>query len=71
MQSKASRILILLTAIFATLSGLYLLIGGIWLAKLGGSLYYIIAGVVMLITAFLLYRRRGAALLLYALFLLA
>ncbi|ROR05654.1 glucose/quinate/shikimate family membrane-bound PQQ-dependent dehydrogenase [Erwinia sp. JUb26] len=70
MQSKASRILILLTTIFAVLSGLYLLIGGIWLAKLGGSLYYIIAGVIQLITAFLLFRRRGAALLLYALFLL-
>ncbi len=70
MHSKASRILILLTVIFAAMSGLYLLIGGIWLAKLGGSLYYIIAGVVLLITAFLLHRRRGAALLLYALFLL-
>lgn len=71
MQSKASRILILLTVIFAALSGLFLLVGGIWLTTLGGSFYYIIAGVVMLITAFMLYRRRGAALLLYAVFLLA
>jgi len=70
MQSKASRTLLLLTTIFAVISGLYLLIGGIWLAKLGGSLYYIIAGVLQLITAVLLFRRRGSALLLYALFLL-
>ena len=47
----------------------YLLVGGIWLAKLGGSLYYIIAGVISLVTAWLLYRRRSSALLLYAIFL--
>lgn len=73
MQSKApvSRILVILTAVFAALSGLYLLIGGIWLAKLGGSFYYIIAGVIELLVAWLLFRRRSSALLLYAVFLLA
>lgn len=73
MQSKAplSRILVILTAVFAVLSGLYLLVGGIWLAKLGGSFYYIIAGVIELVVAWLLYRRRSSALLLYAVFLLA
>ncbi|MEW5288141.1 glucose/quinate/shikimate family membrane-bound PQQ-dependent dehydrogenase [Erwinia papayae] len=73
MQSKAtvSRILVILTAVFAALSGLYLLAGGVWLAKLGGSFYYIIAGVAELIVAWLLFRRRSSALLLYALFLLA
>jgi len=69
--SSLSRILVILTALFAALSGVYLLVGGIWLAKLGGSLYYIVAGLVMLITAWLLYRRRATALLLYAIFLLA
>ncbi|WP_312046729.1 glucose/quinate/shikimate family membrane-bound PQQ-dependent dehydrogenase [Erwinia sp.] len=73
MQSKAplSRKLVILTAVFAALSGLYLLIGGIWLAKLGGSFYYIIAGVVELVVAWLLFRRRSSALMLYAVFLLA
>jgi len=73
MQTKAplSRNLVILTAVFAALSGLYLLIGGIWLAKLGGSVYYIIAGVVELAVAWLLFRRRSSALLLYAVFLLA
>ena len=73
MQSKAplSRILVILTAVFAVLSGLYLLVGGIWLAKLGGSFYYIIAGVIELVVAWLLFRRRSSALLLYAVFLLA
>ncbi len=71
MQNKASSSpLIIITALFAALSGLYLLGGGIWLAKLGGSLYYIIAGLVLLITAWLLVRRRATALLLYAIFLL-
>ncbi|MBH2558362.1 glucose/quinate/shikimate family membrane-bound PQQ-dependent dehydrogenase [Serratia ureilytica] len=71
MQNKASLSpLIFITALFAALSGLYLLGGGIWLAKLGGSLYYIIAGLVLLATSWLLFRRRATALLLYAVFLL-
>lgn len=72
MQSKAglSRILIVITVLFSALTGLYLLIGGIWLVKLHGSPYYLIAGLIMLATAWLLYRRRAAALLLYAVFLL-
>ncbi|MFS2224619.1 glucose/quinate/shikimate family membrane-bound PQQ-dependent dehydrogenase [Pantoea sp. B65] len=68
--TSLSRVLVILTVLFAALSGVYLLVGGIWLAKLGGSLYYIVAGLVMLITAWLLYRRRAVALLLYAIFLL-
>jgi len=68
--TSLSRILAVLTALFAALSGVYLLVGGIWLAKIGGSLYYIVAGVVLLVTAWLLYRRRTSALLLYAIFLL-
>ncbi|CAM3511086.1 pyrroloquinoline quinone-dependent dehydrogenase [Rouxiella silvae] len=73
MQTKASlsRIVVIITALFAALSGLYLLVGGIWLTAIGGSLYYIIAGVVYLATAWLLLRRRASVLLLYAVFLLA
>jgi quinoprotein glucose dehydrogenase len=71
MQKRASSdIGRLLSVLFAALAGLYLLIGGIWLTAIGGSPYYVIAGVVMLVTAALLYRRRAIALGLYALLLL-
>src|SRR5690606_20413516 len=48
--------------------GIALVGGGIWLVLLGGSLFYLIAGLVMLVVAGLLYRRREMALLLYAVF---
>lgn len=60
----------LLSVWFAALSGLYLLVGGVWLSALGGSPYYVISGVVLVVIAILLYRRRAAALGLYALLLL-
>ncbi|MFM0616306.1 glucose/quinate/shikimate family membrane-bound PQQ-dependent dehydrogenase [Paraburkholderia nemoris] len=60
----------LLSVLFAALSGLYLLIGGTWLSAIGGSLYYIVAGIVMLATSVLLYRRKASALVLYVLLLL-
>lgn len=50
------------------LLGIALVGGGIWLVLLGGSLFYLIAGLVMLVVAGLLYRRREMALLLYAVF---
>jgi quinoprotein glucose dehydrogenase len=59
-----------LTVVFAALSGLYLLVGGVWLVASGGSPYYVIAGVVMLVTAVLVQRRKPLALGLYALLLL-
>ncbi|HEY1611485.1 MAG TPA: glucose/quinate/shikimate family membrane-bound PQQ-dependent dehydrogenase [Paraburkholderia sp.] len=68
-DSSTARVLRWLTVLFAGLSGLYLLIGGIWLSAIGGSVYYVIAGVVLLIIAFLIHRRSGAALVLYALLL--
>ncbi|WP_415058558.1 hypothetical protein [Halopseudomonas sp.] len=43
-----------------------LLTGGIWLAALGGSLYYAMAGTALLTVALLLRSRRNAAQLLYA-----
>jgi len=48
------------------LLGLALTLGGAKLAMLGGSLYYIIVGVALLVTAWLLFRRKAAALWLYA-----
>ncbi|OON39361.1 pyrroloquinoline quinone-dependent dehydrogenase [Izhakiella australiensis] len=73
MESKASlsRILVILTALFTALSGIYLSGGGIWLISIGGSVYYLIAGIALLITAWLIYRRNAISLLLYAGFLLA
>ncbi|TPL56337.1 glucose/quinate/shikimate family membrane-bound PQQ-dependent dehydrogenase [Mesorhizobium sp. B2-4-2] len=55
-----------ITSLILFLIGLALGAGGIWLASLGGSWYYIISGVAFLITAWLLYRRRSTALWLYA-----
>ena len=69
-KGRVARFLIIITVLFAVLSGLYLTIGGIWLISLKGSWYYLIAGLIMLITAWLLFRRRTSALLLYAVFLL-
>ena len=48
------------------LLGLALAVGGTKLAMLGGSLYYIITGVALLVTALLMFRRKAAALWLYA-----
>lgn len=69
-NNSGSRVIATLTALFAVLTGLYLLIGGIWLVAIGGSWYYPIAGVVMLITAWLLWQRKALALWIYAALLL-
>ncbi|MBL7236532.1 glucose/quinate/shikimate family membrane-bound PQQ-dependent dehydrogenase [Novacetimonas hansenii] len=61
--------LLLLAIALCAISGLYLLGGGIWLAVLGGSIYYVLAGVALLGTAWLLFMRAQAALGLYALLL--
>ena len=47
--------------------GLALAVGGVWLIALGGSWYYVIAAVAFLLTGFLLFAARPAALLVYAL----
>ncbi|SIT49741.1 glucose dehydrogenase [Paraburkholderia piptadeniae] len=59
-----------LSVLFAALSGLYLLAGGAWLVAIGGSPYYVVAGIALLVVAWLAYRRNGLALLLYALVLI-
>jgi len=57
----------IVSLLFSALTGLYLLIGGIWLLALGGSWYYVVTGAALLGVAWLLYRRRPGALALYAL----
>ncbi|MDG4874744.1 glucose/quinate/shikimate family membrane-bound PQQ-dependent dehydrogenase [Mesorhizobium sp. WSM4935] len=60
-----------ITSLVLVLIGLILGGGGIWLIALGGSWYYLIAGLVFLVTAWLLFRRRSTSLWVYALFVLA
>ncbi|MFC4170608.1 glucose/quinate/shikimate family membrane-bound PQQ-dependent dehydrogenase [Microvirga sp. GCM10011540] len=54
------------TGILMALMGLGLGGGGIWLIALGGSWYYLIAGIGFLLTAFLLFRHSPAALWVFA-----
>ena len=58
--------LLILTALVFALIGLVLGGGGLWLVVLGGSWYYLIAGLAFLVTAFLLFQKRAAALTVYA-----
>ena len=62
--------LVSLTAILFAFIGIALGYGGIKLALLGGSLYYIITAAGFLLTAILLFTRRAAALWVYALIIL-
>ncbi|MDO1584259.1 glucose/quinate/shikimate family membrane-bound PQQ-dependent dehydrogenase [Rhizobium oryzicola] len=56
-----------ITAILFALIGIALAIGGGQLLMLGGSPYYIVTGIAFLVTAVLLFLRRGIAVHLYAL----
>ncbi len=60
----------LITAIVFALFGGATLLGGIWLVHLGGSPYYLAAGVITLLVAFLLLFHSRAAVPLYALLLI-
>ncbi|MGO2957895.1 MAG: glucose/quinate/shikimate family membrane-bound PQQ-dependent dehydrogenase [Acetobacter sp.] len=55
-----------LTVILFLCLGLFLTLGGGWLAVLGGSTFYLFSGVVLLVTAVLLLKRWREALWLYA-----
>ncbi|MET3579378.1 quinoprotein glucose dehydrogenase [Mesorhizobium robiniae] len=57
---------VVITSLILLLIGLALGGGGIWLASLGGSWYYVIAGIAFLLAGWLLYRRKSMALWLYA-----
>jgi len=52
------------------LLGIVFVAGGVWLAVLGGSLYYVIAGIAIALSGWLLLKRRTSGLILYALTLL-
>ncbi|WAD28386.1 membrane-bound PQQ-dependent dehydrogenase, glucose/quinate/shikimate family [Pseudomonadaceae bacterium T75] len=61
---------ITLTALFMLVLGALMSIGGAYLALLGGSWYYLVAGVGLLVAAVLVFTRRRAAIWLYAVLLL-
>lgn len=69
-EPASSRGFVKISALFAALTGLYLLTGGIWLVAIGGSWYYPLAGLVMVGVARLLWTRKRSALWLYAALLL-
>jgi len=63
--------IILLTSLVFALLGLALAAGGIFLAVLGGSPFYLLIGGALLLTAYLVYRRRHAALAVHGVLILA
>lgn len=66
-QSRPPRVL----AALVFLIGISLAAGGIWLAALGGSLYYALAGGAMVVSAALLWRGRRTGALIYGIMFLA
>ncbi|MBV8697392.1 MAG: membrane-bound PQQ-dependent dehydrogenase, glucose/quinate/shikimate family [Bradyrhizobium sp.] len=64
-------VLVMLTAVVVAIMGIALAAGGVWLVSLSGSPYYLIAGIALLVTAWLLAVRRAEALWLYSALLLA
>ena len=69
-QSARPRVVRILTLLFATLTALYLLVGGVWLVAIGGSAYYVIAGLLVAAFAWLFFLRLANALVIYALLLI-
>ncbi|ULJ70587.1 glucose/quinate/shikimate family membrane-bound PQQ-dependent dehydrogenase [Rhizobium gallicum] len=57
---------IVITSILFLVIGLVLSGGGLWLVTLGGSVFYLFAGLMFLITAALLFMRKAMALWVYA-----
>lgn len=64
-NAEPSRLPLVLAVVW-TLTGLALGVAGAWLAALGGSWYYLLAGVGLVLTGLLLAQRRPLALRLYA-----
>ena len=62
---------VFITGVIYALIGLVLAGGGIWLAALGGSVFYIVLGVGILATGALLLAQRRSALWLFAIVLIA
>ena len=65
-MTRRQRLPTLIMAALLAVIAVALLAGGLWLALVGGSRYYVVAGVLFLVTAILLYRRKPEALAVYA-----
>lgn len=68
-MSRERRGFRLFTLAFAICCSLFLLVGGAWLAAIGGSCYYVTAGVLMVTFTILLLKRKSCAYYVYALLL--
>ncbi|ADG19529.1 membrane-bound PQQ-dependent dehydrogenase, glucose/quinate/shikimate family [Paraburkholderia atlantica] len=68
--SKRPGVIAVISLLFALLTAVYLVIGGAWLLSLGGSPYYVVTGVALLVFAWLLWRASASAFVLYALVLM-
>jgi len=71
MTRRKPPLAVIVTAIVIAILGLASAIGGIWLGILGGSWYYLAAGVLFLLTAYFLMCGSTAALWTYALLVIA
>ena len=67
--SVSGSILRTILVVIAGIIGFCVLVAGVYLAALGGSWYYIFAGIVFLYTAYLLFKKKSAALVLFAIYL--
>src|SRR6478752_8775747 len=65
-QLETGLMAIVLTPILFILIGLALGGGGLWLVLLGGNFFYLFAGIMFLLTAALLLKRKASALWVYA-----
>jgi quinoprotein glucose dehydrogenase len=67
MRHGAGNWLLMIYAVIMVMLGLPLLIGGGYLVYLGGSVYYVIAGIGLIVAGILLFRGRMAGLWIYTL----
>src|SRR4051812_8456611 len=65
MPSRKRHMIILLTTIALAAIGSALALGGAWLVAVAGSFFYLFGGVMFLVTACLLHRRKSTALWVY------
>ncbi len=63
---KFARGWLTLVGLVTALAGLYFIGGGGWLAWLGGSWYFIVAGILLLASGVALFRRKLAGVVLFA-----
>lgn len=68
--NRLSRMWLLIVGIAVLLAGIYMLIGGAWLAWLGGSWYFVLAGLLLSISGRSLLKRKLSGAVLFAIVLI-